>query len=153
MAKILLSTVWHTGSEYVRKELQDQGHNVIFQHCEAHLHYVLKHQTDFDQMVTTFRDPLLTGASWGNRYDLFEEYRIISYWYELWSTWSWFIRDYQPQVRRASLFAGPKINSEPDENDLHAALKAGDMDHYYEYVPRDFIDWAWKEVGASRILV
>lgn len=151
--KILLSTVWHTGSEYVRKELRAEGHNVTFQHCEAHLHQLLKRKKDFDRIITTFRDPMQVGASWANRYDLFSDHKVIACWYELWTTWAWLVKEHHAEVRRASLFSGPKVNSSEDVHQLYSALRDGDMDYYHEFVPHDMIDWAWKEVAASGVLV
>ena len=104
-------------------------------------------------MITTYRDPLKVGASWGNRYDLFKDKVIVNYWYDLWRNWAWFIRCHSPELRRASLFSGPAINSEPDHRGLHAALRDGNLDYYNCHVPTEMQDWAWKHVAESGILV
>lgn len=145
MKKVLLSTIWHTGSEYMRRVLEMQGYNVTFQHCEAHLWKVLS-GTEFDEIHTTYRDPYLVAASWCNQYDPKDLFFEIS-WLTLWSNWRKLIIERKPYVHLVEDFTGKPINSAGDRLGIHKALQDKDWDRYYSHVPVEWIDAAFDEVN------
>lgn len=138
--KILLSTIWHSGSEYMRRELRDQGHNVTFQHCESQVWKVLN-GTTFDEIHTTLRDPHLVAASWANQYNI-EDTFIDTSWYIMWMNWFKLTAGYDVKIHYVDDFDGEPVNSKGDRLGLKRALELGDMDYYFKWVPRDWISYA-----------
>jgi hypothetical protein len=138
--KVLVSTVWHSGSEYLRKQLLSKGHNVSFCHCDQWI-WSLLNGTEFDEIHTTFRNVFHVGASWGNKYDLTDSF-IEKQWFSQWSNWLNLIDQHKAEIHSVKQFDGPPVNEKPDTNNLHEALKEGNMSHYYSIVPEAWIDHA-----------
>lgn len=145
--KVLLSTIWHSGSEYMRKRLLEQGHNVTFQHCEGHVWKVLK-GTDFDEIHTTLRDPYLVAASWANQYNI-KDAAIDSYWYTLWMNWSRLVHHHDAIIHHVHEFDGSVVNSKGDPLGLKLALKEGDIEKYWQHIPKNWIGFAFKCCGSE----
>lgn len=138
--KLLISTIWHSGSEYLRSDLQAQGHNVTFCHCDQEVFRLLG-GTEFDKIHTTFRSPFHVAASWGNQYDLEDEF-IEQQWFVQWSNWVCLIDYHRAEIHSVKDFAGPPINEKPDTRNLKQALKDGNMDYYYSIVPQHWVEHA-----------
>lgn len=148
--KVLVTTVWHTGSNYLRKKLEGEGHEVEFMHCEPRV-FSPKHLARFDEYHTTYRDPFKVAASWGNRYDLMHDTEIQAHWYSLWTTYHLVLRDLEPHIHHVSDFDGPKINEYLDERLLHDALEREDWELYGRYIPMEMVAYAiqWSALAKA----
>lgn len=143
VSKILVCTVWHTGSNYVRDRLKRQGYNVIFQHCDEQ---IFSRIDDIDpaKIVTTLRDVLDTAASWANRYNMQDPmYRY--YWIMLWAGWERLL-SYNPEIWLVEDFKGPKIRSAGDPKRMHE-IRNQDLEQFYQFFPKDLVDFA-KNIAA-----
>lgn len=138
MAHFLLTTVWHTGSNYMRKQLSQEAH-VLFQHCDPEFWKKfpkLKHY----RLITTLRDPYLVGASWANRYDMNSaEYQW--HWHLLWAGWERLL-DYEPEIFPVHEFTGAVEKSVGDPNGAHELLAQEDWDNYFKLIPEHLVNFA-----------
>jgi len=87
------------------------------------------------EVVTTYRDPLRTAASWGNRGELKRD------WIEYWNNWV-DLMETAPSVFHVSEFKGPVVNSYPDKLGLHKAIDDEDWDYFYSVAPRNMVSHA-----------
>lgn len=144
--RILLATVWHTGSNYLRLEYKRNRNKVVFQHTGWELWN--NDSEYFDRyIVTTLRDPWLVGASWANRYDMNSaEYRWN--WFMVWSGWERLL-SYDPEIRLVSEFTGRVERSIGDPKGVYAMLEKNDQKGYYKMMPKDLIRFAQKIVKKA----
>lgn len=137
-ATSILATVMHSGTGYFKHGLIDAGENVY------EFHTLSPRSVDWCQealeqgkkLWVTYRDPKRVAASWANRE------RDFQWWDQVWENY-WKIRELDPmvlelgeQVQYGIDFGVNPINSFPDKHGLHAALDRGDMDIFYNHVPR-----------------
>ncbi len=133
---MILSTVWHSGTQYCFNIILNRKAELI------HLcHDVLKHS----DIVTTYRDPYLVGASWVNRYEnreqmLYEQEENKHQWFTQWDCYRELL-EREPVVYRVSKFTGPKMKSRGDPQGAHRMLEE-DIKSYYQRIPRDWIEHA-----------
>lgn len=133
-----MATVWHSGSNYVFKEMR-VNHNVYFQHTGP-VFWGRFEAIKYNRLVTTLRDPYLVGASWANQYDMNgPEYR--HHWHVIWAGWERLLA-YDPEIRKVSEYTGAKVKSKGDPKGLHAMRDSFDMESYYKMMPKDLIEFA-----------
>jgi len=130
---ILVSTVWHSGTHSLQKQLGESE----LRHCCPEIFDDLD---KYDSIATTYRDPLRVAASWGNR-DRFinHEHYLKRTWYRQWECWH--------QIKEiATVYPvgvlGERINIFEDKKGLHKALDEDDMEHFYKHVPIKAIEFA-----------
>lgn len=140
MARILLTTVWHTGTNYVRKELTQQGHYVVFQHCELG---ALSRAHKCSEVHTTYRDPFSVGASWANRYDMTDPI-IQANWMTGWPIYQIVLKHYNPIVHHLADFTGARVNDHEDTHGMHEAYRTKDFEKYYAKMPEELMKFALK---------
>lgn len=107
-----------------------KGRNVEQRHCAPGM------DLDYPEIVTTYRDPYLVGASWANRYSWREVERD---WRRQWQAYRDVLK--VARVARVDEFTGPPIKFAPDKG-AHKAYSLGDMDRYHELVPKELIELA-----------
>lgn len=148
--KILLSTVWHSGSEYCREMLHEDGWEVIFEHCQPRLfenREIPKLRAKYPEMpiATTFRHPYKVGASWANRYDMSDP-TYQWHWYCLWAGWWRLINHENVTIYPVEKFEGEIVNSKGDPKHAHAYFINNELRKYYELIPQELLDFAQKIV-------
>jgi hypothetical protein len=137
--KILFTTIWHTGTQYMLKEIKKERGGVHHCHCsQACLDFI--DSGEFSDIRTTYRDPLRTAASWGNRGKLLKEYKGRSCWEIQWDAYKE-VLTHSPYIYQVEDFTGAKVNSAADVLGLHKALDEGDMETYYKIVPKELIQY------------
>jgi len=143
---ILLTTIPHTGTQYMRRLLSQggDGGNVRQTHCDPES--VLEAQSGRYEVITTYRSPVRVAASWGNR-DKFSNGQKRPDWFRHWSCWAEILKD-KPLIYRVDEFTGPVANAQIDKYKLHKAIDEKDWDYFYSVVPRRFVTYANKKTGA-----
>lgn len=138
--KVLLSTVWHTGSESMRAILSEADHNVTFCHCDGEGLNKARDQ-QWDRIVTTYRDPAYTLASWANRYDMFDPY--YQYWWRAcWAGWSSLIRmDDKVEIFHTDNLS-IRLNEAPDPKGLKGMADRADWEQFEHHCPIRLLDFA-----------
>lgn len=130
---ILLTTIRQSGTNYMMNKLGRE--NIVQKHCHP---YLLFDMEGYDEVAMTYRDPFLVGAAWANRYDWKE---AGAEWMVTWSAYAALL-DYADQVFRVADFTGPVVKPGRDDKGAHRAYSEGNMDKYYELVPKELIDHA-----------
>jgi hypothetical protein len=144
---VLLLTVWHTGTKYFIKGLQDH-YKKNGRAAYSHLNGAWASKVErADIVFTTYRDPLRVAASWANR--LHFNNTGTSKWMEQWSIYSQ-VQKTEPKIlcvdngieQHGITFPKRAINAHPDALNLHEALNNGDMDYFYRRVPKFAVEHA-----------
>jgi len=144
---MLLMTVENTGSQYFHEGLKN-NYNVILDHFHQETIKKIKDQK-WDYIATTYRDPLLVGASWANR-DKISGKRWENLWFAVWGLYS-FVLDIAgvkvfhldgKRTQHGVTFSGEVVGSTPDTYSMYKALKENNMDSYYERCPIIYIEYA-----------
>lgn len=154
--KMLLMTVYHTGSQYFYEGLA-KDYDVSLHHCQMNKLGQIK-DMQYDYIATTYRDPLLVGASWANR-NKFNGRKQENDWFAMWGIYSYILAIAGVMVfclagsktQHGVTFGDKIIGHINDVYLLHNALKEGDMDSYYKYCPREYIEYANYCSQAARI--
>lgn len=141
MALVLLATINQSGTNYVMAR-----RNCIQIHCGSR-------ELDTDAAlalpwITTYRDPHLVAASWINRRPLSEVRRL---WYDQWESYHDQVLPRAQEILRVAAFDGPVMKSSRDVTGAKAAFEAGDMDRYYEIVPRELVEFALEMSAEARL--
>lgn len=149
--RILMSTVWHTGTTYFRIPLLEQYGQLEARHCCPE---VLPIVHEYDWIVTTYRDPKRVAASWCNRGRDLNKAAWVKRWRVQWDSY-WQLRELEDTVERFTVFKssdgrvqhghvfGPvPLNSHGDTHNLHEALNRGDLDYFYSKVPEACVRYA-----------
>lgn len=140
----VLTTVWHTGTQYV---MQHHERDAVLAHCGEPFEELFDNLEGTADFVTTYRDPLRVGASWANRYrrlqvsqeDFEKEYEI--HWLRQWGCYARVLM-FRPKIYRVADFTEKPVKSKADRLALHRALDRGDLERYHEYIPKHWIDFA-----------
>ena len=138
---IILATIWHTGTQYAMHNLVPQARQI---HCNhpALWPEIEAHDGDV-QLHTTFRDPYLVAASWGNQYPRLDE--VASEWFGQWDDWAK-IMDMGATAHLVSEFAEARIGSKPDRKNLHRYLAQKNMSAFHDIIPHRWTDYAMQIV-------
>ncbi len=139
---ILLTTVPHTGTQYMRRLLSECEMKQT--HCDPET--VLEAQSGEFEVITTYRSPVRVAASWANR-DKFINDQERPDWFRHWSCWAE-ILELKPLIYNVSDFTGPVANGQIDKYGLHKAIDDKDWDYFYSVVPRRFVTYANEQTGA-----
>ena len=147
MTQALLLTVWHTGTKYFLKGLQDH-YNRQGRATYSHLNETWKRKADkADIVYITYRHPLKVAASWANRREF--NGNGTKKWMEQWDIYA-NLHQINPLILKIGdgrkqhgiTFPSRPINSFKDELKLHEALANGDMEYYWRKVPRFAVEHA-----------
>lgn len=130
--KPVLMTIWHTGTNYLMQKL-----DVDQMHCSPENIEKAKDR----EIITTYRDPLEVAASWANRYGkekpIGEQKELEKEWFKQWDCWHQILD--RAKVYNVAQFEGRKVKSFTDRG-AHKALKQRDLETYFTFVPRRWID-------------
>lgn len=108
----------------------------------------------WDEIVTTYRDPYRTAASWANR-NLFQDHEHVMKrtWVRQWDNWIKVL----PLAKVYKTEELPdRLNTAEDVKGVHKALSEGDMDTYYKHIPKDYLDYVLNltaEVQRAKFVV
>lgn len=139
----LFTTIWHTGTHYFKGVLEADG--FFFQHVGPD---ALLKAPDAEVIYTTYRDPFNVAASWANR-DRMRSDQFFTRWQRQWSSYKTLLDEYNPVVLDVTkgreqggyTFGDMVLNSAGDRHGLHEAYANGDMDKFYTFVPRHWIEF------------
>lgn len=136
---ILITTVFHSGTHSLIKDLALPAGEWIDKHCCPKA--VEMAQSGRYEVHTTYRDPYRVAASWLNR----DRLKDADYWFRQWGAYSQIVpmATVHKPVSRENTFS--------DVLGLHEALDRGDMDYYFKHVPKEWIDFVLTlPVGSHR---
>jgi hypothetical protein len=130
----IISTIWHTGGSSLQKESPD----ALWMHvCPD----AVKLNRKGHPVITTYRDPKRTAASWYNRMHKWDSVR----WRKQWIDWSLLEPD---RIYKLDELQN-HTNKHDDSYGLHQAINDGDMDYYYSIIPKADIEFA-EEMSDGR---
>lgn len=154
----IVTTVRHTGTHSIKEQFPGFKH----WHCNPTVWELIRKNPGAN-VITTYRDPLRTAASWYNRtqlplgigrYKRPQSQGMIFSWKEAWEYYGKVIevipKDHIYRMEDLQY----KLYTHPDSVGAHALLDAGDLDGYYNLVDKDLIDYAFKQIhslGASYV--
>jgi hypothetical protein len=93
------------------------------------------------EVITTYRDPLRTAASWYNRHGKW----ISDTWRKQWIDWHLLSPERVFKLDELNLH----LNQYQDEHGLHQALDENRMDYYHDLIPKEDIEFARGMVSGS----
>lgn len=144
----------HTGTTWIRGELEANGCTVDWEHCDPDRvkkakKYVGERPSHKGgsgiQLATTWRDPYRTAASWGNRRHLRHE----GHWELQWAAYGEFLK-LQPMIfdfekggdQHGFHLSLEPVNAHEDRFGLHEALDTGDWEKYWSIIPKETVQHA-----------
>lgn len=145
---VLLITVPKTCTQYFKEGLEihynPSGHAAM-----THLSYDWESIVDdpfHDKIFTTYRDPHLVAASWANA-----DWLDFQEWERVWNRFK-ALEKYKPTVLRIDRGQGKSqfgvkfpncdVNQCDDVLGVFDLLKKGDMERFYQVIPKHLIDYA-----------
>ena len=147
----IVTTVRHTGSHSIIEQFPGYTH----WHCNPQVWGLIEQNLDKINVITTYRDPLRTAASWLNRGQLpfkagspHRDGCIFS-WKEAWFYYGKIIKTNPDIYRMEDL--DHKLYTHDDSSGAHSLLDNGDIEGYYKLVNKDLIDYALHSIGASYV--
>ena len=127
MNHTIISTVWYTGGTSLRKQIPD----ALFMHCCPD---AVKLGRQGHRIITTYRDPYATAASWYNRHSKW----ITGTWRKQWIDWHLLKPERIYQLDELE----EHENKFGDAVLLHDAYSKGDMDYFHQFIPEEDINFA-----------
>jgi len=148
MNEVFLCTIWHTGTKYFKKGLEDR-YRVAYSHFNKR---VIEQIKSYDKVFTTYRDPLRVAASWANRghFTGKKNLSVVSgNWIEQWECYGECLK-LNPMVldftkgreQYGIMFQEQPINSHSDSLGLHKAIDDEELTKLYQIIPKELIDLA-----------
>lgn len=137
---ILIRTIEGAGSHSLQKHL-DGGRIDHFAGSDID-------PDDYDEVHTTYRNPLEVGVTWANRQmKSLNCDHVRNWWFNSWREW---VEQMPGMVLHDVKDLPDKEHRGEDKLNLYGALARGDMVYYYHFIPKHFIDFAQMCVRVVR---
>ena len=145
----IIATVRHTGTHSLKEQFPEYRH----WHCNPLALEIIENNLDEIDLITTYRAPERTAASWFNRGQL-PTHRMCSgtsegcifSWKEAWEYYGK-ILDMVPHIKIHKMDdLEYKLYTHPDKCSVHSMLDAGNTEAFYKVIDPELIKFAYSQI-------